>query len=418
MFKSLFSKKECPYDVEENYIDKNKNIDIVYKNSEKLYSTKSKYQKIDVYKNKFFGNILAIDDDIQLTEHDESHYHEMLAHVPLNYLPNAKNVLIIGGGDGGTAREVKKHINLKEITVVDIDQEVVDVAKEYFPKLASGFNSKKVKLEINDGAKWVKENIGKKKGYYDVILLDSTDYNTAQTLFTEEFYQNVKTILKKSGIFCFNCLSVSWEKKEIPEVIDEMEEYFKYVRLYQVFQPTYASGHYAFCFCSRTIDPKNYPIDWEKFRLKKIDCKYYNEKIHYDSFNLPNEFFGSKSDKFQRLGTNFLITISGAPFQLLNSKEIVKEMITFMAKIYNLKPLNITTRNKASKGFNYIVLFEKSFLSISTWPESGKAIIDYFNHDTFKYDIQVNNKKINLRTIIKFYLKPSKIKFKTFEREI
>ena len=418
MFKSLFGKnKECPYDLEENYIDKNENIDIVYKNSEKLYSTKSKFQQIDVYKNKFFGNILAIDDDIQLTEHDETNYHEMLAHVPLNYLPDGRHALIIGGGDGGTAREVKKHVNLKEITMVDIDEEVINVSRKYFPKLAEGLNSNKVNLVIDDGAKWVKENVKEKKGHYDVILLDSTDYNTAQTLFTEEFYENIKKLLTKNGIFCFNCLSISWEKQEIPDVIQEMEEYFKYVRLYQLFQPTYASGHYAFCFCSRTIDPKNTPLDWQKFRLKKIDCKYYNEKIHYDSFNLPNEFFGQNKN-LERLGTNFMITLSGCPFQLLNSKEIINEMITFTAKMYNLKPLNITSKKKDQKGFNFVVMFEKSNLIISTWPDTGKATVDYFSIDRFKYDINVNNKKINLRTIIKFYLKPSKIKFKSFEREI
>ena len=196
-----------------------------------------------------------------------------------------------------------------------------------------------------------------------------------------------------------------------------MEEYYKYVRLYQVFQPTYASGHYAFCFCSRTIDPKNTPIDWQKFRLKKIDCKYYNEKIHYDSFNLPNEFFGQNKKQI-RLGTNFLITLSGCPFQLLNSKEIIKEMISFMTKIYNLKPLNITSKKKDEKGFNFLVQFNKSYLAVCTWPDLGKATFDYFNYDRFVYDIQVNNKKINLKTIIKFYLKPSKIKFNSIEREI
>ena len=232
MFKSLICDKS-PYNKKENYIDKSDHIDIVYKNSDKLYSTTSKYQKIEVFKNKFFGNILSIDDDIQLTEHDEENYHEMLAHVPLNYLPHAKNVLIIGGGDGGTAREVAKHKNLKEIIVVDIDKQVIEVCKEYFPKLAEGFKSSKVKLEIDDGAKWVNKHLNDKKNYFDVILIDSTDYNTAKTLFTEEFYENIKSLLKKEGIFCFNCLSISWEKEEIPDVIEDMREL--YMRKFYLF---------------------------------------------------------------------------------------------------------------------------------------------------------------------------------------
>ena len=416
MFKSLICDKS-PYNKKENYIDKNDHIDIVYKNSDKLYSTTSKYQKIEVFKNKFFGNILAIDDDIQLTEHDEENYHEMLAHVPLNYLPHAKNVLIIGGGDGGTAREVAKHKNLKEIIVVDIDKQVIEVCKEYFPKLAEGFKSSKVKLEIDDGAKWVNKHLNDKKNHFDVILIDSTDYNTAKTLFTGEFYENIKSLLKKEGIFCFNCLSISWEKEEMPDVIEDMRELYKYVRFYQVFQPTYASGHYAFCFCSRTINPKNTPIDWSLYHKKNIMCQYYNKNIHYDSFNLPNQYF-LKNIKTQRLGTNFLITLSGCPQQLLSSKEILREMINFMMKVYHLKPLNLTSKKKNDGGYVFMVLFEKSYLALSTWPSLEKATVDYFNNDTFVYDIAVSKKKINLRTIIKFYLKPSKIKFKSVEREI
>ena len=281
--------------------------------------------------------------------------------------------------------------------------------------LSAQTTDKRVNVVIDDGAKWVKKNLKDKKNYFDVILTDSTDYNTAQTLFTDDFYSNLKNILKKNGILVFNCLSISWEKKEIDNVIDDMSEFFKYVRLYQLFQPTYASGHYAFCFCSRTIDPKNTPVDFDSFNKKKIDCVYYNNNIHYDSFNLPNEFFGKEKS---RVGTSFLITIKDAPFSLLNSRSIIKDMINFIVKIYQFKPLNITNKKKTPNGFDFLVLLENGYLAINTWPEKKMATIDLMNYKNFVYDININSKKINFKTIIKFYLKPSKMKIKSIEREI
>ena len=103
------------YNNKNYFIDKNKGVDIIYKNDELLHETQSKFQNIKVFKNKLFGKILVIDNDLQLTDFDEHNYHEMLVHIPLNYLPKASNVLIIGGGDGGTAREVLKHTNIKNI---------------------------------------------------------------------------------------------------------------------------------------------------------------------------------------------------------------------------------------------------------------------------------------------------------------
>ena len=94
-----------------NFIDINDDVDIVYKNSDLLYNKKSKYQNIKIFKNQLYGKILVIDDDLQLTDFDEANYHEMLVHVPCNYNNLIKNVLIIGGGDGGTARDVLKHEN-------------------------------------------------------------------------------------------------------------------------------------------------------------------------------------------------------------------------------------------------------------------------------------------------------------------
>ena len=107
----------------------------------------SPYQHIAVLQTRAFGKILLIDGDLMLTERDEGSYHEMLAHVPLNYLPTATDVLIVGGGDGGVCREVLRHPNVKRVVLVDIDAKVVEVAQRHFPQLASScYNDPRVTL--------------------------------------------------------------------------------------------------------------------------------------------------------------------------------------------------------------------------------------------------------------------------------
>ena len=260
MLKSLIC-NDNPYQQNQNFIDTNDNIDVVYKNSEKLYSNHSGKQKIEVFKNKFFGNILTLDDEIQITQYDESNYHEMITHLPLNYIPNATKILILGGGDGGVIKQALKHPNLKEITVVDNDAELINIVKKYFPEFSNSFNNKKVKMIVENETEWINKNSNES---FDLIIADSIDLNSNQ------IYLKIKKILKKNGIFVFNALIPSLEKNQIKILLKDMNKIFKYVKLYQIFQPSIATGHYSFCFCSRSIDPKNNPIDWEKFNNKKI----------------------------------------------------------------------------------------------------------------------------------------------------
>ena len=426
MFNFLFGdsneNQDTLYQNENYYIDEDKYIDIVYKNENLLYQTKSKFQDIEVYYNKFFGNILVIDDDIQLTEHDEDNYHEMIAHVPLNYIPNAKKVLIIGGGDGGTLREVAQHPNIEEIYMIEIDKEVINTAKKYFKNCASAYNDKRLKLIIEDGALWVKNRVKKLKNYFDVVLVDSTDYNTAISLFTENFYKNISEILKDTGILSFNCMSLSWEKDEREGIISTMNKFYKYCSLYQVFIPTYASGHYTFCFCSKTIDPLNTPFDVSKFNKKKIKCNYYNPDIHISSFKLPNEYLNSK--KSERLGTSFMIDVKNCNYKIINDINKMNEMLEYIIQLYKLTKVNTVFKQFTPQGISINILLEESHITIHTWPEKGKCSIDLFTCSKFKWSFKkkVNNKYVllDLRDIIINFLAVNKndIKVTWQEREI
>jgi spermidine synthase len=151
-----------------------------------LEKIKSEFQEIEVVDSDAFGKILLIDGIIMVTESDEFCYHEMIAHVPLCVHTKAQKVLVIGGGDGGTVREILKHDNIKEVEVCEIDEKVIEVSKKHFPYLANSFNDPRVQIYCEDGNKFIKA----KKNEYDIIIVDSSDpIGPAEVLFRREFYE-------------------------------------------------------------------------------------------------------------------------------------------------------------------------------------------------------------------------------------
>ena len=400
-----------------SYTDINEDVDIVYKNCDLLYTKKSKYQNIKIFKNQLYGKILVIDNDLQLTDFDEANYHEMIVHVPCNYNNLIKNVLIIGGGDGGTARDLLRHKNIQRIDLVDIDIEVLNACKKYFPNLSISLENPKVNIIIEDGAKWVKNNKKEKKNFYDLILIDSTDFNTAIELFTEEFYKRLSKFLNKYGILVFNNMSIPWEKEEFKESKINLSKIFNYVEPYQVFQPSYASGHYSFMFCSNKIDPKNYAINWQIWNEKDIKCKYYNKEVHYSAFNLPN-FAQILIEKPLRLGTHFLVDIKNSPFELLDNLDHLFKMCFFIVKFYDLKLISHQHNKFSPQGVSIVFLLAESHLSVHTWPEKGMISLDLFSCKDFEFNKIIKDKRLNIITILKSYLKTDAINFKSIEREI
>ena len=257
----------------------------VIKKEKILFSEKSKFQNVEVFQSKKFGRVLLIDDDINVTESDENNYHEMIVHVPMIYKQNATKALVIGGGDGGTARELLRYKNL-HVTMVEIDEVVIKAAKAHLPFTASSFEDPNLNLIIGDGAKYIQNYNGEK---FDVIIVDSTDFNQGKKLFTEEFYKNIKKQLKLDGIFVFNNDSYFNSQLDlIVEPIQFMKKIFNFVFPYQLFIPTYNGGHYTMIFCSNTIHPIQTRIDFRSWKKLNLDTEYYNEGIHLGSFFLPN----------------------------------------------------------------------------------------------------------------------------------
>jgi len=254
---------------------------------EKLESCQSEYQKIDIYKTTTFGMMMVIDDVIMLTQRDNPAYHEMITHVPMITHPNPKKVLIVGGGDGGTLHEVLKHNSVEEVVLCDIDSKVIELSYKYFPEFREAFEDKRTVIVNEDAAEYIKT----RKGFYDVICVDSTDpFGPGEALFQKEFYDNIKEALTDDGIAVTQSESMFLYTDLIEELYQQNRKLFPIAHYYYALVPTYPSGTIGFSFVSKKYDIDK--IDKERIAQLK-NLQYYNEQLHQAAFQLP-EFLKKK----------------------------------------------------------------------------------------------------------------------------
>lgn len=251
-------------------------IEYCYDVEEILYKGKSKFQEIMVIRNPYFGKMLILDDVVQLTEKDEFFYHEMLTHVVMHAIPYPKKIAVIGGGDGGVVREVLKHKSVEKIFFVEIDEEVINVSKKYFPTVSSGIDDARVEIKIMDGAEFIKR---KKTSNLDVIIIDSTDIiGFARTLFTEDFFVSVKKSLNEEGMFVTHTESLHFHKDMVIEIHEMLKKVFPIVDIYTAPIATYPGNWWVFAVASKKFSPR------EVRRKYEIFTKYYDEEIHKQAF--------------------------------------------------------------------------------------------------------------------------------------
>lgn len=251
-----------------------------------LYSGKSKYQRIDIFQSPEFGRFLTLDGYMMMTEKDEFIYHEMITHVPMSVHPNVTKVLVIGAGDGGVLRELTKYKSIKKIDLVEIDEQVIEVCKEYLPQTACGFDDDRVNINIQDGLKFVRMA----EDEYDLIIVDSTDpFGPGEGLFTKEFYGNCYKALKSDGIMVNQHESPFYKEdaKAMKRAHQRIVKSFEISRVYQAHIPTYPSGHWLFGFASKKYHPVK-DLDVKRFNTLGIQTKYYNTNLHKGAFYLPN----------------------------------------------------------------------------------------------------------------------------------
>lgn len=251
-----------------------------------LCSIESNYQRIDVFESNEFGKFLTLDGYMMLTEKDEFIYHEMITHIPMASHPFAKNVLVIGAGDGGVCRELIKYDSIESIDVVEIDEMVVKVCKKHLEQTACGFYDKRVNLIFQDGLKFIRKIENK----YDLIIVDSTDpFGPGEGLFTKEFYGNCFKALKEDGIMVNQHESPFYEEDRLAmqRAHKRIVQSFELSKVYQAHIPTYPSGHWLFGFASKKYHPIH-DLNSQKWNELGIETKYYNTNLHKGSFYLPN----------------------------------------------------------------------------------------------------------------------------------
>ncbi len=250
--------------------------------ADQVKKIRSKYQEILVLDTPQFGKMLILDGLVQTTEKDEFIYHEMLAHPALLMHPNPERVLVIGGGDGGTVREVLKHSSVKEVHLCEIDEEVILISEKYFPSISEKLRDPKVKIFIEDGNEILQE----RQNYYDVIIMDSSDpVGASEVLFREEFYRKVKSSLRHDGIMVAQTESPVLQEEYFSKAYREIRKVFRNVGVYLAYIPTYPSGMWSFTIASDFIDITDTTRNIEK--VKELKTKYFCDSIYACLFSLP-----------------------------------------------------------------------------------------------------------------------------------
>ena len=267
---------------EEALPNANQDFKIGFRVKKRIFFSRSKYQKIEILDTFGLGRILVLDGIIQLSQKYEFIYHEMLAHLALFSHPNPKEVLIIGGGDGGILREVLKH-PIEKIHLVEIDGKIIELSKKYLPFLGlrKSLKDKRVSLVFQDGTKFLRNF----RNFFDVIIVDSTDPSgPSLPLFQKKFYQNAFSSLKRKGIFITQSGNFFDQALEIKQVSKKLESIFDYVKIYHFFTPDYQNSDFSLSMGSKKIN-------LEKINFRKIDkrfkeirgLKYYSPQVHFAS---------------------------------------------------------------------------------------------------------------------------------------
>lgn len=218
-----------------------------------VYRGRSPFQKILVFDSPFHGRVLALDNIVQLTTREERFYHELLVHPVMQAHPDPRRVLIIGGGDGGSMREVVKYPSVERVVECELDERVVAVAKRYLRAVASGYGDPRASVLYADGRKYLLEN----DEIFDVIILDLTDpIGPAKPLFEAPFYKLCAEHLTANGFLSAQTESLHFHSRTVRRVRVALEQAFPIVELATIPLAMYPGNWWTFSIGSKLLDPK------------------------------------------------------------------------------------------------------------------------------------------------------------------
>ncbi len=257
-------------------------------NGKVLVKKNSKYQEIIVIENDFYGKALMLDGCWMTSLKDEKYYHECLVHPALSRIDEIENVLIIGGGDGGTARECIKYSKITKIDLVEIDEEVIKVSKTFLKEIGGeAWNDERLTIYIDDGVKWVEKT---KDNFYDVIFIDCSDPSEfSNLLFSDSFYRECKRILKRKGILATQSESPESFKNIHISILKNLKKIFRVSETMYSFVPIYPSGIWSWTFASKEELNLSRPNHKDTLAIEK-ECEIWNLNFQNAAFKMmPNK---------------------------------------------------------------------------------------------------------------------------------
>lgn len=264
----------------------NNDFCMAFRIKETIFSEASPYQRVEIVDTVGYGKMLFNDGIAMIAERDECIYHEMIAHVPLLIHPEPKTVLVIGGGDGGTVREVLKHPSVTQCTLCEIDECVIRACKEHIPQTAGCLrdDEPRLKIMINDAVEFIKKD----DACYDVIIVDSSDpVGPAAPLFGAGFYKDVSARLTDHGLVVAQAESPFLYQEEQKGLVSIIKEKFAHVFVYNFTTMTYPGGLWSFAMAGKKDICPTRIADKKRLRAVIGGLQYYTPEIHTAAFSLP-----------------------------------------------------------------------------------------------------------------------------------
>lgn len=259
-----------------------------------VFEGKSRYQHILIFDNAIYGRVLVLEGIVQLSASDEYIYHEMITHPVFFSHPAPKDILIVGGGDGGALRECLKH-SPKSVTLVDIDKKVIDLSKRYLPFISRGaFNDKRVTVVNADAKDFIKQY----RDHFDIVIVDGEDpVGTSVPLYAAAFYKDLYRALKDNGMAVFQIGSFL-DTALLNNTFSKLKSIFTYTTRLRLTMPSYHCGEYCFMAASKKINLEKVDFKNIEARFNKVKnrhtFKYYSTQVHQASLVIPAHFRLSK----------------------------------------------------------------------------------------------------------------------------
>jgi len=256
---------------------------------EVLYRGRSKYQDILILETVPFGRMLVLDGCVMTTERDECAYHEMLVHPGLLAHPKPEQVCVVGGGDGGTVREVLKHPTVKRVVLAEIDEEVISVSRRYLPSLASALGDARVEIVVGDGARYLADH----PRSFDVVLSDSTDpVGPGAVLFGDAYFLSARNALREGGVFVTQCKSLWTDAASVRDSAARLSRHFSTVLPYMAAIPTYPTGSWSFLIATQGLDARR-TLAADRQALICGTTRYYTPAHQSGAFAVPAFYAGA-----------------------------------------------------------------------------------------------------------------------------